>query len=326
MPIPSDWAQNLRNFEENWAKYSQDGVRRTDDSEYLGDAPFKHFVLTEKAETWDGLLDWVKELGEQWCFRGQRNASWKLDTSLDRAVFREYSSENGWGSYHLNRQKVIDEVLFRFQQQAHQYVPKLPSRDDLGSWLALMQHYGVPTEFLDWTKSPYVALYFAFEEKPPKEVGCALWAIDLDWLEQKWRVLLSEEVRTPGERWKFLGPKERASYLSSLLGKSSASVIVSIDPLQLDARMVAQSGFFLCKLFHQATFSQILMTMMIHPKTSDGPDLPDRPVVRKLAMPSELRIEFLRRLRKMNIHRASLFPGLDGFGKSLWFDVELDDG
>src|SRR5271166_2905203 len=277
MPIPSDWAQNLRNFVKNRPQASQDGIRRIDDSEYLGDAPFKHFVLTEKAETWDEFLAWMNELLGQWCFRGQRDASWNLDTSLDRAVFREYSSENISGYYHLNRQKVIDELLFRFQQQAHQYVPKLPSRDDLGSWLALMQHYGVPTEFLDWTKSPYVALYFAFEEKPPKEEGCSLWAIDLDWLEQKSRDLLSEETVTPAERWKFLGPdfKERASYLTNLLGRTKTPVIVSIDPPQLDTRMVAQQGFFLCKLYHQSTFSQILMTMMIHPEASDGPDIPD---------------------------------------------------
>src|SRR5271156_5170416 len=109
MQTPSDWAQNLTNIVENWPKASQDGIRRTDDSEYLGDSPFKHFVLTEKAETWDEFLRWVNELKELWCFRGQRDASWNLDTSLDRAVFREYSSENGCGSYHLNRQKVIDE-------------------------------------------------------------------------------------------------------------------------------------------------------------------------------------------------------------------------
>jgi PII-like signaling protein len=37
----------------------------------------------------------------------------------------------------------------------------------------------------------------------------------------------------------------------------------------------------------------------------------------------ELRITFLKNLRAMNIHGASLFPGLDGFGQSLKLDLEM---
>ncbi len=74
--------------------------------------------------------------------------------------------------------------------------------------------------------------------------------------------------------------------------------------------MAAQQGFFLCKLIGEATFNQILMSMMTHPDTPDGP------VVRKLDISGKNRIDFLKRLRAMNIHRASLFPDFDGF---CWF-------
>lgn len=66
-------------------------------------------------------------------------------------------------------------------------------------------------------------------------------------------------------------------------------------------------------LIEAAGFSNILMGMIFH-----TPNL-DQPVVRKL----EFRIPFLRKLREMNIHRASLFPGLDGFGQSLKIDLEI---
>jgi hypothetical protein len=56
--------------------------------------------------------------------------------------------------------------------------------------------------------------------------------------------------------------------------------------------------------------------MMIHPET------PTQPVVRKLELDISHRAEFLRRLKTMNIHRASRFPGLDGFAQSLRLDLE----
>jgi hypothetical protein len=56
--------------------------------------------------------------------------------------------------------------------------------------------------------------------------------------------------------------------------------------------------------------------MMIDP-------IQERPVIRKFKVGGDLRIEFLERLRSMNIHRGSLFPGLDGFCKFLKTDLEI---
>lgn len=112
-------------------------------------------------------------------------------------------------------------------------------------------------------------------------------------------------------------PSARACHLNELLRQTEKPVIIQIAPLRIDDRMVAQQGFFLCKLIDQASFSLILMDMMLHP------EIPDRLVLRKLVVKSDLRIPFLKKLREMNIHNASLFPGLDGFGKSLTLDQEI---
>ena len=95
-------------------------------------------------------------------------------------------------------------------------------------------------------------------------------------------------------------------------------MIARIDPALANERMSAQRGFFLWKLFEETPFfDQVLMSMIIHPA------IPERPVVRKLEVGTGQRIRFLENLREMNIHRASLFPGLDGFCQSLKLDLEI---
>jgi hypothetical protein len=291
--------------------------------EYWGDNPFSNFVLAEKAKSWGHFLRWLEELQGSWCFRGQREASWLLHTSLDRDVQRERSSPNSRSLYHLNREAETRDLLHRFQQYAHHYLTHVPPRNDLSSWYALMQHHRVPTRLLDWTESPYVAMYFAVEEKASekrvreKESHSAVWAIDLAWLETKARELLESKNSPPSKADR--SPDEVADDTNRLLRETEEPVIVRINPQMSNPRLFAQQGIFLCKLYHEASFGQMLMKMMMYPEVTD------RPVVRKLEVGGSLRITFLKRLRAMNIHPASLFPGLDGLGLSLKLDLELKD-
>jgi hypothetical protein len=142
--------------------------------------------------------------------------------------------------------------------------------------------------------------------------------LDLEWLENKARELLPEAAGLAVD-----DHNARAETVNSLLSHTKSPVILRVDPLQLDTRVVSQQGFFLCKLFHQATFNQILIGMMSNPRVLDEPTVPAHPVVRRLVMKRELRITFLKNLQAMNIHKASLFPGLDGFGQSLRLDLEM---
>ncbi len=286
MPVPPDWSGNFTTFVNEWKRQSKSGEFPGD--EYWGDNPFNNFVVTEKAKSWDHFLRWLDELQGSWCFRGQREAAWLLHSSLDRDVQRERSSRNSRSLYHLDRETETRELLHRFQQYAHHYLPHVPPMNDLSSWYALMQHHCVPTRLLDWTESSYVAMYFAVEDKAiekrprEKESHSAVWAIDLAWLETRGRELLQS--------------------------KNSACNVVDHS-----------ATVFLCKLYHAASFGQMLMKMMMYPEPMD------RPVIRKLEIGSSLRIKFLKHLRSMNIHPASLFPGLDGLGLSLKLDLELKD-
>ena len=306
MPVPTDWFQKQEAVLAEYEK-SQDRFGRAYDT------LFNKLIWTETAKSWQDFLDWIRELQGSWCFRGQRESAWTLQTSLDRVVRVRTPNRQ----YSLDRRDEESKLLFRFQQHAHQFTLHTPPVDDKPSWFALMQHYGAPTRLLDWTSSPYVALYFAVEEKPvekndekdkdEKNDGySAVWAMDMDWLETKKQKYLES-----------IDPKDRTAYLSGRLDQCDKPLIVKIDPPQANERMLAQQGFFLWMQFEKTPFfDQILISMLKDP-------IQERPVIRKLKVGEDLRIEFLESLQSMNIHSVSLFPGLDGFGKFLKTDLEI---
>lgn len=143
--------------------------------EYTADGAFNRLAVTDLAESWDDLIDWSKRCSN-WGFRGQREASWTLQTSLERdaahgGIRVSYSYGNISGCRPLNRQMVGEKLLSGFRKLASAHIENLPPHDDLASWLSLMQHYGGPTRLLDWTECPFVGTYFALGKSRSKGIA-----------------------------------------------------------------------------------------------------------------------------------------------------------
>ena len=105
-----------------------------------------------------------------WVFRGQYDASWPLQTSLERAA----KDHADWVIDFRSEERVILD----FRNLTRLLLPHVERHIDS---LAAMQHYGVPTRLLDFSRSFFIALFFAYDKRKNKPSHRhALWAINMD--------------------------------------------------------------------------------------------------------------------------------------------------
>jgi len=176
---------------------------------------------------------------EYWIFRGQEK-DWVLKSSIER-LFDELNYDYYW----LNDSEWNIEEVFteKFKQKTE---CGINSRIECR---ALMQHYGMPTRLLDFTKSLLVALYFVTENYDKSDCDGIVWALNLAQLYkchvEGGRVINvnkgdSEEVRT-----------EYTSRTITNIGRLFPMVIpvdLHDEHLEKNARFKNQKGKFLMPL------------------------------------------------------------------------------
>jgi hypothetical protein len=236
-------------------------------------------------------------------YRGQADAGWKTYSSLDRWE----TDHQGWqlqenGVTHpFECPPVSRDVHLRaFRQAIRSLAPfALQKEDDALTW-ALAQHHGLKTPLLDWSYSPFVALYFAFEDKYLPE----------------------------GHR--HSEPERRG-----VLALSTSSIAYGADrstDKRIFPRVYSPSGPVSQRLLAQAGIfvqmpEKIDLESCIEQHFADQTEATNahaQAVLKKIVVPNSDRRECLKMLNKMNINRLTLFPDLDGAARyinDLW---ELD--
>ncbi|MBY0506530.1 MAG: FRG domain-containing protein [Bryobacteraceae bacterium] len=292
---------------------------------------FNAFVFTNHADDLGGIQRWVEALGGDWVYRGQRDEAWALETAIDRASKRwvklpTHDGRENPGHMLLNPSGNEKNMLEEFRRRAHHFLSSTPADHEILDWLTLMQHYGAPTRMLDWSHSPYVAGYFAIEKLALEHSrGHAIWAISLEWLRTRSNEDLSrvDDFFATGSAW--ADARKRASRINALLQADmenvfarTPDVVTAASSFRVNERQAAQQGVSLFVLSHLSRFRISLLRMM------EEPSLVQEPVLRKLVLKPQARLELLRELKRMNITGASLFPGLDGFSRGLRINLELE--
>lgn len=271
------------------------------------------------------LLDYLQsgDGHKGWVFRGQSDSSWDLSPSLYR------------GCSNANPAGLAVRHLEKFKIYARGRVPNTDGWGDERYW-ALGRHYGLKTPLLDWSASPFIALFFAFCDGTSLDNDRALYSLDASYVNRVFCQRIGERLRLD----ESLRESFEDRYDLSAFNNDEKSVILGraiIDIFDSDLRKSDdKSGLF--KDFISSSVDNFIR--LLSPKTGDNPRLlnqrgvftyqtsiepieriiksspvPPKQVLLKIVIPKEIRHKVLTFLNNMNINHLSLFPDLEGASK-----------
>jgi hypothetical protein len=261
----------------------------------------------------DDVFKYFRELDEEsksfkrkWIYRGQKcfddaKDFRKLTTSLERALTT--------AGHPLGQASMIEMGFLRkFKRQSELFLEHVPDQGNYMEWFALMQHHGAPTRLLDWTYSFFVALYFGLSELSNGQ-DCELWAVDSGHLVVRVKKLLPAKA---DRRCAEDDPNAQVyhNFERMFMRKKPKPFVCPMNPYKHNERLTIQQGLFLCPSDVGRPFSENLASHYSSQSELDKH-------LRVFRIKNDVRCELLQVLYRMNIGQASLFPGLDGFARSI---------
>ena len=213
----------------------------------------------------------------EYIFRGHKDKTWKLQPTFDRLVSIHSEDYLAKRAEHLDKFKYYSRGRLKLEHR----IQLLHEND----WWAIGQHNGLTTPLLDWTESPFIAAYFAFEEEnkefPTQRI---IYSIATDYIkefsENKIELFYSNNDENP-----------------RLINQRG---LFTITRDKIDIETHIKKNFI-----HKGKFHALYKIV-----------IPEKDI--------EDRINFLKFLNRMNINHLTLFPDLTGTSnycnKTLIFD------
>ena len=253
----------------------------------------KEYRLDSWREFFDFSVDVLNKAPAN-IYRGQSNWDWAVSSSLDRLRKKYPKKKNICG----NNPDSFECTPLSEEEQLKAFRNSIRGRrgqsanplDDDACW-ALGQHHGLATPLVDWTRSPFIALFFAFNEE---------------------HVLMNSN--------NCVEPEYRAVFAlsTSVFGKESGEQVNELrfvsPPGEDNDRLISQSA-----LFVRLPRNEDLETYVRRKFKEET----HRPVLIKIRIPNREndRHDCLVTLNKMNINHMALFPDITGAAlhvNSIW--------
>lgn len=258
---------------------------------------FSGRIPVTRLESWRDFADLLEcpffnRPDTHFVFRGHRRADWALMPTLARIPLNNIITSD-LANMQLDRFKLA--VRGRMQDAA---LVEPGQEDELWS---VGQHHGLMTPLLDWTYSPYVALFFAFQKED------------------------SEDEKDNDYRAVYVVNK---SFLKEYEEETTIRVV---EPRKdHHGRLVNQAGLFTFSPYDSTIESRlvdflsgdespddrlkkaVLETETVSPSRAEDEAEILASYICKIYIKNEGRDDCVRHLRRMNVHHASLFPDLIG--------------
>lgn len=116
-------------------------------------------------------------------FRGHGDYSWRLETTLERTKIKPWSLSKYFRFVSIARPQIETFTKLRWEIEdwpklrdwASKYDNLKLSQFPAYDYLVFLRHHGFPSPLLDWTRSPYVAAFFAFAQPRSERVAMYLY-------------------------------------------------------------------------------------------------------------------------------------------------------
>ena len=206
-------------------------------------------------------------------FRGHQNAAWRLDTTLDRYTRRRYTKKDYYDLICVAKSAIEFFTGQSWALSPKQTEDRVPGPPDGYEFMIYLRHHGFPSPLLDWTRSPYVAAFFAFRANTLCETSDVAIFSYLEYCGCG-KTMLSEDARVVG-----LGPFVRTHR----------------------RHYSQQSEYTICEKLHADEYVYWKYQCVFESSITD------QDLVTKYILPRNARDKVMERLEIMNINAYSLF-------------------